>query len=60
MDWDKVQRPVFSINVRDELTDHALEFRRIGQCRARHLYHHDIAHPFWVVVQQLLKGAQLQ
>lgn len=60
MDWDKIQRSIFSIDVSNELADHPLKFRRISQSRARDLNHDDVTDPFRVVAQEFFKSAQLQ
>lgn len=55
----EIQTPVLAINMRDELADLPLEFWRVRQRRRSHLDHDHIPDPLWVVLQELLKCAEL-
>lgn len=56
---DEIKASVFSINVRNKFADHAFKLGRVSQCRARHLNHDNVSDPFRVILQELLKRAQL-
>ena len=59
MNRDEVQSTKLAIDMRDKLRDLALQLRRVGQRRARHLYEHDIPNPFGVVLHKPFKRPQL-
>ena len=59
MHRDEVQRSVLAVDVRDELRHLALELRRVRQRGGRDLNEDDVADPLRVVLEQLLKHAQL-
>ena len=56
---DGVERAALAIDVRDELGHLALELRRVRQRGGRDLNEDDVADPLRVVLEQLLKHAQL-
>lgn len=56
---DEIQASVLSIDVSNELTNHALKLGGVGKSGTRHLDHDDVADPLRVVLKQLLKCPKL-
>ena len=56
---NKVQRAILAIDVRNKLAHLAFELRRVRQRGGRDLNEDDVADPLRVVLEQLLKHAQL-
>jgi hypothetical protein len=59
MNGDEIQTPILPIDMRNKLADLPLQLGRIRQRRRRHLDHDHIPDPLWVVLQELLKRAEL-
>jgi hypothetical protein len=59
VDGDEIQASILSIDVSNELTNHALEFGGVGKSGTRYLDHDDVADPLRVILKELFKCPKL-
>jgi hypothetical protein len=59
VDGDEIQAAILSIDVSNELTNHALELGGVGKSGTRYLDHDDVADPLRVILKELLKCPKL-
>ena len=59
MHRNEIQTPILSINMRNKLTNLALQLRAVSQSRRCHLDQNNIPDPFRIILEQLLEGTEL-